>query len=1176
MTLPLSLYPSRNSTEVYIDARTQGYQGPSRSVRLVRATPSGGGAIARSEDGLRCAVTGKESLKIIRAHDPSYTQEHKFSAGPGGHRLEASRNLWEGSGLKIDCASTDVAWGYKQFDNKILTSARNGELIMWDLNKSGPTKYERRAKDHIRSINKISVSHVVENYCITGSADGYLRVWDMRSLNTSIMRIHHPTSVRTLVFSPSLWLPLQAAVGLDNGSIIRWDLRVGQRGQLDKLAVAHSASVTTLDWRGNTAGPPTNQSSSELAGNGLGWIVSGGLDRCVKIWDLTAPGSNTRISPKPTYILHPSFPVRRVLWRPSYECEIALVSNTEFATKSSHELTQNMIISGNLSGTLTRVGSSYNLESLPVRSLSAIGRQPSETFQQATTISVDPASTPTTGAGDAVEIWDVRRGWIAKWAIPGSSVEGGVTDVAFRDAHSLWAQHSSGTFSQVDLRETVRPLDAIPRSAVSWDASGSLAFVADRAVRWETPYDDSPLEQTVNAEDRKGKTKALGDSPYKPETQSVGTFVGHAFIDNLESFVKLARGYVLKGPDRSSVCLSNAQVAFNAGREDLAQMWLLMAASLTECMPTVEPTAVHIEPPEPSLSLPVAPSNYVFPVSQPEQNTTLLQRTSPNIPQGDTPHRLPQKGSTASTPRGLTPTSSTASSPRILPGNLPPVLPRRTSLFGRRESVDSSMTRMSSSLYRRPSLSSAGVHGSSPNSKNNPSLRHVGEGVLDDSDSSGEGEDTKEVLEEDSSEDDLPLVPLVTSPRVHVLKSVGAPSPLSQVVKQQGWAEDDDGEENNDDDEVSPSPGSTDTESSGDDLYPKRPRSMKSRRDSFRVKSRSRSSTVASLAAPKIPHLLAHQESFSSIRTVTAGEVSFREVEFSTSGVKSEEPTREPPSAHSRQKSQALSDLSLGFFGREQVHEEFIEPHGTTERRADIVWTEEERVRELGWEALRTALEELADQGDVQTCAMMSIIAPTELGLGERRAIRFLESYVDILSRLKLLGPASYIRKFSNVETIQNPTTLQTTIYTACGTCRKPLLIPAGSYLPGEVFRGGFTFCMGCKVAASVCTICRLPVKGLLFECPVCTHGGHQACYRDYYGRRPMVNLPRRGYSTLQLQEDELSSPRSGDDETSTVSSSIGTIDPPTSVSVHQKTLVGHPCAAGCGHYCSIAYGGDA
>ncbi len=30
---------------------------------------------------------------------------------------------------------------YPGFDNKILTSARNGELIMWDLNKLGPSKF---------------------------------------------------------------------------------------------------------------------------------------------------------------------------------------------------------------------------------------------------------------------------------------------------------------------------------------------------------------------------------------------------------------------------------------------------------------------------------------------------------------------------------------------------------------------------------------------------------------------------------------------------------------------------------------------------------------------------------------------------------------------------------------------------------------------------------------------------------------------------------------------------------------------------------------------------------------------------------------------------------------------------------------------------------------------------
>lgn len=98
-------------------------------------------------------------MRILRISPPSETQrgEHKSAVGDGGCRIDASRNFWEGSGLKIDSVSTDVAWGYGSmyvsldisagpdhnpvFNNKILTSARNGELIMWDLSKSGNTKY---------------------------------------------------------------------------------------------------------------------------------------------------------------------------------------------------------------------------------------------------------------------------------------------------------------------------------------------------------------------------------------------------------------------------------------------------------------------------------------------------------------------------------------------------------------------------------------------------------------------------------------------------------------------------------------------------------------------------------------------------------------------------------------------------------------------------------------------------------------------------------------------------------------------------------------------------------------------------------------------------------------------------------------------------------------------------
>ncbi|KAH0579399.1 hypothetical protein H2248_003538 [Termitomyces sp. 'cryptogamus'] len=170
----LGLRPS-SDLSVYVDSRSYGMTGPKKMFaflgqRLVEAVQY---RKARMEQ-----TDIRQALRIMYVSDGSRSYPgHKSSVGRGGYRIDASRNLWDGSGLKIDSASTDVAWGHGAFKNKILTSARNGELIMWDINKAGPNKYERRSKDHPRSINAVSVSHIVYYYCITGSADGDMRVW---------------------------------------------------------------------------------------------------------------------------------------------------------------------------------------------------------------------------------------------------------------------------------------------------------------------------------------------------------------------------------------------------------------------------------------------------------------------------------------------------------------------------------------------------------------------------------------------------------------------------------------------------------------------------------------------------------------------------------------------------------------------------------------------------------------------------------------------------------------------------------------------------------------------------------------------------------------------------------------------------------------------------------------
>ena len=201
---------------------------------------------------------------------------------------------------------------------------------------------------------------------------------------------------------------------------------------------------------------------------------------------------------------------------------------------------------------------------------------------------------------------------------------------------------------------------------------------------------------------------------------------------------------------------------------------------------------------------------------------------------------------------------------------------------------------------------------------------------------------------------------------------------------------------------------------------------------------------------------------------------------------------------------------------------------------------------------------------------------------------------------------------------------LETTVYTSCGRCRKPLIhpAPAGPALTTtptsnavprgiksttiEKPRGNYAFCNKCKEATTKCSIwlviflvvpvpnltvlfySHLPVRALLFKCPVCMHGGHHECYSAYYARIPMVSVPKvqpPSMTSKQTQINASSSPssqpatrerrmsRSGEpgsvEDGEATSSTEGQSEP--GVGVRDEAIMGRPCAAGCGHFCWAA-----
>ncbi|KAJ3870422.1 hypothetical protein F5051DRAFT_469182 [Lentinula edodes] len=165
------------------------------------------------------------------------------------------------------------------------------------------------------------------------------------------------------------------------------------------------------------------------------------------------------------------------------------------------------------------------------------------------------------GVGDVAEVWDVKRGWIAKWHINRSPA----------------TQHGSGTFSHLDLRDATKPADAIPPVS---NISGWLTFLPRNVFDFIV----SRPEELKRATKYGIKQREIGDTIFQNTSQDIRTQGGLAF-DSLEIFVHLPKTYVIEGEDRRKICSSNAQITFQAGHSGAAQIWSLAAMSLTNIIP---------------------------------------------------------------------------------------------------------------------------------------------------------------------------------------------------------------------------------------------------------------------------------------------------------------------------------------------------------------------------------------------------------------------------------------------------------------------------------------------------------------------------------------------------------------------------------------------------------------
>jgi len=155
----------------------------------------------------------------------------------------------------------------------VLSASRDKSIIVWQLTKDeGSIGFARRAlKGHSHFVQDVVISSDGQ-FALSGSWDGTLRLWDIRSGTTAKRFVGHSKDVLSVAFS------------VDNRQIVS-----GSRDKTIKLWNTLGECKYTITDQGHTEWVSCVRFSTSTT-NSL--IVSAGWDKLVKVWNLT----NCRIS----------------------------------------------------------------------------------------------------------------------------------------------------------------------------------------------------------------------------------------------------------------------------------------------------------------------------------------------------------------------------------------------------------------------------------------------------------------------------------------------------------------------------------------------------------------------------------------------------------------------------------------------------------------------------------------------------------------------------------------------------------------------------------------------------------------------------------------------------------------------------------------------------------------
>lgn len=183
---------------------------------------------------------------------------------------------------------TSLKWSSGVYSNNIALATSGGDIFLYDADRAQP---QIQMKELNRAVPTLEFSAKVPNQLLSGSNDGVVRLWDIRLGKKPVMSfLKNGDATKEIKFRP--WDAKKFAVIYNSGVVQRWDLRNPQVA--DRKLSAHTGAGSSLDWHSD-----------------LDYVVTGGRDQLIQVWNMSSEGRN------PDYIIQTPNPVSKVRWQTS-------------------------------------------------------------------------------------------------------------------------------------------------------------------------------------------------------------------------------------------------------------------------------------------------------------------------------------------------------------------------------------------------------------------------------------------------------------------------------------------------------------------------------------------------------------------------------------------------------------------------------------------------------------------------------------------------------------------------------------------------------------------------------------------------------------------------------------------------------------------------------------------